>query len=98
MGRLPLDGWVVGVTADGRERPVLADALRATGADVIEIPVYEWELPADPSPARKLIVAVCERRVDAVTFTSAPALWNCVVLASGIGKADELIAAFNDSV
>jgi uroporphyrinogen-III synthase len=93
-----MDGHRVAVQLDGRDRPVLADALRALGREVVEIPVYQWQLPDDPDPAVRLIEAVCDQRVDAVTFTSAPALWNMVEMAATAGCADRLAAAFGQGV
>jgi uroporphyrinogen-III synthase len=45
-----------------------------------------------------LIEAVCDQKVDAVTFTSAPALWNMVELAATAGCADGLVSAFAQGV
>ena len=65
--------------ANGRRaaaRRTVADFVkswRAAGADVVEIPVYRWEPPADIGPLHRLIDAVLAGQVDALTFTSAPA-------------------------
>lgn len=50
------------------------DALRCAGADVIPVPVYRWEAPADQTPMDKLIELAATRGLDAITFTSAPAV------------------------
>lgn len=52
------------------------DRLRGAGADVLEIPVYEWRLPDDPQPALRLAEGVIAGRVHAVTFTTGPAVKN----------------------
>jgi uroporphyrinogen-III synthase len=41
---------------------------------VIEIPVYRWAPPVDPTPLHRLVDLITNRLVDAVTFTSAPAV------------------------
>jgi uroporphyrinogen-III synthase len=69
-------GRRIAVQLDGRARPVLGDELRGLGAEVVDVPVYRWTLPEQPDSARRLVDAVCAGRVDAVTFTSSPALWN----------------------
>ena len=56
--------------------------LRAAGADVIEIPVYDWRLPDDPRPALRLAEAVVAGRVHAVTFTAGPQVRNWIDLAA----------------
>ena len=38
------------------------------------MPVYRWQWPEDRDPALRLIQGVVEGRVDAVTFTSTPAI------------------------
>lgn len=94
----PLTGRRVAIQLHGDDRQQLGTRLRDAGAEVIEVPVYRWALPEDPRPAKRLVEAVCARHVDAVTFTSAPALRNLVVVARGADLAEPLVAAFNDGV
>jgi uroporphyrinogen-III synthase len=61
------------------------DALRALSGELIELPVYRWLLPEDPGPAQHLISATIEGRVDAVTFTSQPAVHQLFRLAADMG-------------
>lgn len=91
-------GARVAVQLDGRAQPVVGDALRALGADVVDVPVYRWTLPEDAEPARRLIEAACDRRLDAVTFTAAPAVWNLFELAEAAGRGGELRDAFAEDV
>ncbi|HVM09720.1 MAG TPA: uroporphyrinogen-III synthase [Acidimicrobiales bacterium] len=60
--------------------------LRELHPDLVEVPVYRWLLPADTAPALQLIDAVIDRRVDAVTFTSQPAVRNLFAIADGAGR------------
>ena len=73
-----IDGDVAGkriaVQLHGEPQPEFTAALREAGADVIEVPVYRWAPPTDPAPLRRLVDLVASRLVDAVTFTSAPAV------------------------
>lgn len=71
----------VAVQRDGGAAPALALALAAGGADVVDVAVYRWLLPDDPAPACRLIDAACAGSLDAVTFTSSPAVWNLLDLA-----------------
>jgi uroporphyrinogen-III synthase len=87
---LQLDG-----SGDGGEA---AERLRRAGADVVAVAAYRWGLPEDLRPARRLAVAVAERRVDAVTFTAAPAVENLFAIAANAGVADAVREAFREAV
>lgn len=87
-------GRRIAVQRHGEDAP-LSDALSAAGAEVVEIPVYRWEIPAESGPALALIEAVAQRSVDALTFTSGPAARNMMEMARRIGLADEVLAAVN---
>ncbi|MET0578847.1 MAG: uroporphyrinogen-III synthase, partial [Ilumatobacteraceae bacterium] len=75
-------GTRVVVQRDGGA-PLLAGAVRALGpAEIVDIPVYEWHVPDDPSPALRLLEMTAARQVDAVTFTSSYAVHNAFELSS----------------
>ncbi len=67
-------GLRVAVQLHGDHQPDLVDGLRAAGAEVVTVPVYRWAPPADVEPLRRLVEQVSSRQVDAITFTSAPAV------------------------
>jgi uroporphyrinogen-III synthase len=69
--------------------------LTDAGARVVEVPVYRWQRPPSDDAARRLVRATCAGEVDAVTFTSAPAVTNLVRIAAEHGLAAELLEAFN---
>jgi uroporphyrinogen-III synthase len=94
----PVAGTRIAVQRDGAPEPSFADALRAAGADVIDVPIYRWTEPADAAPARRLIDAAVNGRLDAVTFTSSPAIWNLLAIADEVGQADALVAALSGPV
>lgn len=94
----PLAGRHVAVQQYGMDSPELVSALTAGGARVTEVPVYRWRVPDDPRPAERLIESVCAGRVDAVTFTSAPAVHNLFAIAASQGYDDDLRTAFNTGV
>ncbi|MGY1787456.1 uroporphyrinogen-III synthase [Geodermatophilus sp. SYSU D00698] len=89
----PLEGRRVAVQLHGDPLPEFVDALRATGAEVLTVPVYRWVLPEDVAPLRRLVGQVVARAVDAVTFTSAPAAASLLSVAAELGRRDELVAA-----
>jgi uroporphyrinogen-III synthase len=71
-------------------------ALAALVGELVEVPVYRWLLPDDPSPARALVEATVRRELAAVTFTSQPAVYQLFQLAGD--KAGDLRAALNGDV
>ncbi len=74
------------------------DVLRAMAGDLVEVPVYQWDLPVDPGPAQALVEATVAGEVGAVTFTAQPAVHNLFRIAGDLGRRDELRAAFNNGV
>ena len=73
-------------------------ALAALCRELVEVPVYRWLLPSDPLPAQRLIEQACSGAVDALTFTSQPAVHHLFRLAEGLGRADRLRDACNSTV
>ena len=94
----PLAGRRVAIQEAGAEAADITAALRAAGADVVEVPVYRWRMPDDSGPALRLVDAACDGRVDAVTFTSAPAVQNLFAVAARHRRDAHLRRAFNASV
>ena len=95
LAALGVTGRRIAVQRDGGD-PVLADALRALGADVVDVPVYRWSLPEDTGPAVRLIEAATPGQLDAVTFTCAYAVRNTFELApdpAALAAAFDTIAA-----
>jgi uroporphyrinogen-III synthase len=82
----------------GNESPLMVEALANAGATVVSVPVYRWRVPTDPEPARRLVQAACQGQLDAITFTSAPAVHNIFAIAEEHEEADQLRAALNGAV
>ncbi len=93
-----LAGARVALQRDGSGSPAVNARLGAAGAEVIEVPVYRWTLPDDHAPALRLAQAVIAGRVQAVTFTSSPALRNLFSIAQEHSVDAELRDAFNGKV
>ncbi|MCU1367570.1 MAG: hypothetical protein JWL72_1354 [Ilumatobacteraceae bacterium] len=73
-------GDVVAVQVDGSGTSPEIARLHDFGAEVIEVPVYEWKLPEDHRPALRLAEAVIAGRIHAVTFTTGPAARNWMAM------------------
>jgi uroporphyrinogen-III synthase len=72
-------GRPVAVQLHGGDTGWFVEALRAAGADVVEVPVYRVATPSTHSMQR-LREAIGSREVDAVTFTSSSAVANLLAL------------------
>lgn len=92
-----VEGSRVALQLDGNDRPELVERLEAAGASVIELPLYRWDQP-DDDRAERLVRAIVAGGVQAVTFTSAPAVRNLVELADELDVGRELRAALNERV
>jgi uroporphyrinogen-III synthase len=89
-------GSRVAVQLHGGPQDDFTRALRAAGADVVEVPVYRWTKREDTEPLRRLVDHIVTGQVDAVTFTSAPAV-TALLEASG-DRAPAVLDAFGDRV
>jgi len=92
----PLAGRRVAVQLHGEPQEDLCSALRAAGAEVIEVPVYRWAPPVDPTPLHRLVDLITNQLVDAVTFTSAAAVGSVLHVAGP--STDAVLAALRGPV
>ncbi|WP_243636735.1 uroporphyrinogen-III synthase [Rhodococcus sp. Eu-32] len=76
----------------------LSEALGRLGADVRAIPVYRWIRPVDQQPLIDLLAEILNHDVDAVTFTSAPAVASMLSTAKDNGLLDEFLTALRGPV
>jgi uroporphyrinogen-III synthase len=70
--------------------------LAGIAARVTAVPVYRWRRPDDEAPARALVHRMARREVDAVTFTSQPAVRFLLEVAEAEGVLSDVVAACND--
>ncbi|MDQ1106317.1 uroporphyrinogen-III synthase [Nocardioides zeae] len=96
-GRDLTDAHIV-VQEHGQSLSMVAHALRRLGAVVTSVAVYRVEAAEDPTPMFGLIDHIADRSVDAVTFTSAPAVAALMEAAASVGRRDEVVAAFQADV
>jgi uroporphyrinogen-III synthase len=98
LARLVVDlarpGEEVAVVADGRGSPVVLAELESAGLGVHVVAPYRWTVPAaagptpDPVrsvPAGELLRALCAGELDAMAFTSAPAVDGLFAVAAALG-------------
>lgn len=89
-------GLTVALQLHGERQPECTEALEAAGARVIEVPVYRWAPPTDAAPLHRLVDLINGRLVDAVTFTSGPAV-GALLQAAG-PSVDTLLGALRSDV
>ena len=89
-----LTGRRIVVQEHGQSLSMVAHALRRQGADVTTVTVYRVASADDPRPMFRLIDLIADRRLDAVTFTSAPAVAALMEAAASTGRRDEIVTAF----
>jgi uroporphyrinogen-III synthase len=54
----------------GKSNPELWDALRARGAEVTPVRVYQWDLPEDLAPLREAVHRIADGSADVAMFTT----------------------------
>ena len=74
------------------------EALALAGAQVVQVPVYRWEPPDHPLQLDQLISMIIRAEVDAVSFTSAPAVASMLERAKSTGCMAELLCAVRGDV
>ncbi|MFB9908586.1 uroporphyrinogen-III synthase [Allokutzneria oryzae] len=93
-----VSGMRIAVQLHGEPLPGFVETLRVAGAEVVEVPVYRWIPPADTDPLDRLVDGVLGGAVDAVTFTSAPAVASMLARAEANGRHAQLCEALREDV
>jgi uroporphyrinogen-III synthase len=87
-----------GAASEWEPNTDICDALTMAGAQVIKVPVYRWQPPEDLRRMDQLIGMIVNAELDAVSFTSAPAVASLLGRAKSLGALDELVAAMRGDV
>jgi uroporphyrinogen-III synthase len=94
----PLPGARIAVQEYGVSNLELLDALRARGAQVTPVPVYQWTLPEDLQPLRDAVTAVTRGEVDVLILTSGVQLAHLFQIADGMGLEQDLLQGLRRTV
>lgn len=89
----PVNGRRVAVQEYGRPNPELLDGLAARGAEVLRVPVYRWDYPADDAPLRAGVTQLADGAVDIAVFTSARQVDHVVGTATRLDRLPGLLVA-----
>lgn len=91
-------GLTVAVQLHGFTDPEQLTRLSDAGATVLSVAPYRWTAHEDTARVLRLVDAICSGSIDAVTFTSAPAVEALFNTADAAGRLDELQAALREPV
>ncbi len=98
LARHDLRGRLVAVQLYGDANPRLVEGLQARGATVLEIPLYEWALPADQGPLERLVHDLVDGRIDVLAVTSSPQITHLFAVAERLDLRQRLCGALRDAV
>lgn len=85
----------IAVQEYGRPATELIEGLRARGAEVTSVPVYQWDLPEDTSPLREGVRRLCADEFAVVMFTTSIQINHLIKIAAEMGCEDAARAALN---
>ncbi|MFD9143429.1 uroporphyrinogen-III synthase [[Kitasatospora] papulosa] len=91
-------GRRIALQLHGEPLPGFVESLRAAGAEVVGVPVYRWMPPEDIAPLDRMLDATVGRGLDALTFTSAPAVASYLNRAETRGILPEVLDALGHDV
>jgi uroporphyrinogen-III synthase len=96
LEQIPVRRRDVTVVHYGERNETLVRRLKARGADLREISLYEWRLPEDIGPLSTAIDAVIAGQIPIVTFTSQIQVRHMIEVAGP--RQDRLVAVLNERV
>ncbi len=96
--RADLSGKRVLIQVPGIMPRDLQEALSSSRADLIQGTPYRFLPPEDPEKVNRLIRDLIENEIDAIAFTSPPAVNNLFLAADEKSQAEDLAQALNEHV
>lgn len=85
----------IAVQEYGRPASELIDGLKARGAEVTTVPVYQWELPEDLEPLREAVRRLAAGEFDVVLLTTSLQITHLMRIAEQAGRAGEVRQALS---
>ena len=76
----------IAVQEYGKSNPELLAALRARGAEVTAVRVYQWDLPEDTAPLREAVRRIANGQADVAMFTTSIQLTHLFRIAAETGE------------
>src|SRR5262249_39174675 len=97
-GGIAIANHTLGLQEYGITNRSLIAGLEARGAKVVNVRVYQWELPEDTKPLEDNIRAICAGERDVLIVTSAHQVANVLRLAQQLGIEQEFRDALRKMV
>ncbi len=91
-------GRSIAVQEFGKSSVELIEGLRARGAEVSTVPVYQWDLPIDTQPLREAVRRLARGEFDVTMFTTSVQLTHLFAIAAEEGLEREVGDALRQSV
>jgi uroporphyrinogen-III synthase len=91
---LPLKGKRVAVQEYGASNADLLAGLADRGAQIKQVPVYEWALPEDVQPLREAIAAIVDGKADVALFTTSIQIIHLLKIAAEMNQQEAVVKAF----
>jgi len=82
----------IAVQEFGRTSTELLEGLRARGAQVTTVPVYQWDLPEDTGPLREAVRRIAASQFDVVLFTTSVQITHLLRIAADEGLEEQIRA------
>jgi uroporphyrinogen-III synthase len=96
-GELPAHPRIA-VQEYGTTNPELLDGLRALGAEVTAVPVYQWSLPEDVVPLKQAAAALAAGDLDVALFTTQVQVVHLFQVAASMGREQDVHAGLTRTV
>jgi len=88
----------IAVQEYGRSSPELLAGLRARGAQITTVPVYQWDLPEDTGPLREAVRRLAAGQFDVVMFTTSVQIPHLLRIAAEEGLEERVRAGLRRMV
>lgn len=88
----------IAVQEYGKSNPELLAGLRARGAEVTPVCVYQWDLPEDTGPLREAAERLAAEEMDVALFTTSVQIEHLLRVAAQAGLEDYVRSAFSKMV
>ena len=95
LAAVDVHGKAVALAHYGEPNELLAGTLRARGARLEELCLYEWVMPEDLEALETLVDELIDRHVDAVAFTNQIQCRHLFQVADALGRSEALADALN---
>lgn len=95
---IPIYNQGVALQEYGKSNSSLIAGLESRGARVLQVRVYEWELPEDTAPLEANVKALAAGELDVILFTSAHQAVNLITIAQRLNLMPQVEAALRTTV